>query len=62
MTKRIKAVTLAEPQDALETMVTTSSKIRYLASTGMTKSQIAAKLNIRYQHVRNVLITPLKKA
>jgi hypothetical protein len=37
-----------------------SAKIRYLFRAGFTKSQIALMLNIRYQHVRNVLLTPLK--
>lgn len=40
---------------------TKSQKIRELDSLGLTRSQIAKVLNIRYQHVRNVLITPLKK-
>jgi hypothetical protein len=40
----------------------TSEKIRLLTSKGLSRSQIAAKLNIRYQHVRNVQITPTKKA
>lgn len=45
----------------LESLPTKSSKIRYLFESGMKRSEIATKLNIRYQHVRNVLITPLKK-
>lgn len=39
---------------------TTSGKIRWLAAHGKTRSEIAKTLNIRYQHVRNVLIQPLK--
>ena len=39
---------------------TTSSKIRYLDSLNYTRGQIAKYLGIRYQHVRNVLITPVK--
>jgi len=46
----------------LATLETVSAKIRYLDSKGYTRSQIAKKLNKRYQHVRNVLITPIKKA
>lgn len=38
-----------------------SAKIRYLASIGMSRSQIAKKLDIRYQHVRNVLVQATKK-
>lgn len=45
----------------LETLTTTSSKIRYLLSEGLTRSQVSKKLNIIYQHVRNVEITPIKK-
>ena len=45
----------------LAKLPTTSARIRYLDSTNLTRSQIAKKLDIRYQHVRNVLITPIKK-
>lgn len=38
---------------------TKSSRIRFLNSKGFTRSQIAGRLNIRYQHVRNVLVTQL---
>jgi hypothetical protein len=41
---------------------TKSAKIRAMSSDGMTKSQIAKALDIRYQFVRNVLIVPLKRA
>lgn len=40
---------------------TKSAVIRYLSGTGMSRSNIAKTLGIRYQHVRNVLLTPLKK-
>ena len=43
-----------------ETILTTSGKIRYLDSQNLTRGQISKVLNIRYQHVRNVLITPVK--
>lgn len=49
-------------QKVLKDMTTTSSKIRYLDSEGFTRSQISKILEKRYQHVRNVLITPLKKS
>lgn len=39
---------------------TTSSVIRFLNSEGMSNGTIAKLINKRYQHVRNVLITPLK--
>ena len=40
---------------------TKSAVIRYLATEGQTRSQIAALMGIRYQHVRNVLTQPLKQ-
>jgi hypothetical protein len=42
--------------------MSTSAKIRSLYESGMNRSQIALMLNKRYQHVRNVLITPIKKS
>ncbi len=44
----------------LTSLPTVSSKIRYLNDCGLSRGDIARKLNKRYQHVRNVLITPLK--
>ena len=44
----------------LNTLPTTSSKIRYLDSIDMSRGDISRTLNKRYQHVRNVLITPVK--
>jgi hypothetical protein len=38
-----------------------SGKIRALAAMGWERGDIARTLEIRYQHVRNVLLTPLKK-
>lgn len=38
-----------------------SAKIRYLTSKGLSRSEIANMLGIRYQHVRNVQVTLLKK-
>lgn len=40
---------------------TTSDKIRFLHSRGIKKTEISLILNIRYQHVRNVLNYQLKK-
>lgn len=37
-----------------------SKAIRALAAEGMKTGDIAKKLGLRYQHVRNVLITPVK--
>lgn len=39
---------------------TISSKIRFLDDLGWARSEIAKQLDKRYQHVRNVLITPIK--
>jgi len=39
---------------------TKSSAIRSLNQQNFTRKEIALLLNIRYQHVRNVLITPIK--
>lgn len=44
----------------LDSFSTTSAKIRYLHSLEWTRSEIKDQLGIRYQHVRNVLITPVK--
>lgn len=40
---------------------TKSAAIRLLLSEGKTRSEVAKMLKIRYQHVRNVEITPIKK-
>ena len=45
----------------ITSLPTTSAKIRYLHAEGFSRGQIALKTNKRYQHVRNVLITPLKR-
>jgi len=39
-----------------------SPMIRHLSSEGYDRGQIAKMMGIRYQHVRNVLITPIKKS
>lgn len=44
----------------LESLTTTASKIRYLNELGLTRYAIAKYLGIKYQWVRNVLITPVK--
>lgn len=38
-----------------------SAAIRDLASKNYSRAQIANLLDIRYQHVRNVLVTPLMR-
>lgn len=48
-------------RDTLLSLKTTSAKIRYLASFNLSRSEISNILNIRYQHVRNVLLQSPKK-
>lgn len=55
MTKLTKAQTTK-----ISSLPTKSAKIRYLASLDWSRGDIARYLKIRYQHVRNVLITPVK--
>lgn len=50
------------PFDAtVKGLPTKSAKIRALNAKGASRSEIANYLGIRYQHVRNVLVTPLKR-
>jgi len=58
--KDIKKPTTAQ-QKELDSMTTISAKIRYLDKERFTRTQIANLLGKRYQHVRNVLETPLKR-
>lgn len=52
---------------ALDAKLSTSAKIRALSAAGHDRGDIARALTlmtgklVRYQHVRNVLITPLKR-
>lgn len=56
-----KAPNLTKAQvEKLSTLNTTSSKIRFLNEQGFSRGDIARTLNKRYQHVRNVLVQPLK--
>ena len=47
-------------RDELDAISQTAGKIRYLHSKGYSRGDISRLLSIRYQWVRNVLITPLK--
>lgn len=49
------------PDQMIESLKTKSAVIKYLASKGMSRGDIARFLDIRYQHVRNVLTAPVKK-
>lgn len=51
-----------ETQTTLDTLTSTASKVRFLAAEGHSRGDISRILDIRYQWVRNVLETPLKKS
>lgn len=58
----VKIVKLTDEQKAcLKEIKTVSGKIRYLDSQGYMRTEIAKLLDKRYQHVRNVLTTELKR-
>ena len=72
MSKAKKVVNVETQADSVEVtnpaidnelakFTTMSAKIRYLNSQRMSRGAIAKKLNIRYQWVRNVLITEVGK-
>lgn len=48
-------------QKAFDECTTLSAKIRYLNSEGFSNGQIAKFVDRKYQHVRNVLTTPMKR-
>lgn len=62
----VKVLTSQQQRD-LEAAKSISDKIRYLDSQQIARGQIVKVLakhlgrNVRYQHVRNVLETPLKR-
>lgn len=60
MKKNTKELNVLESEDFLK-LTTTAARVRYLDSLNFTRSDIAKMLNIRYQHVRNTLVTLLKK-
>jgi len=60
MNKSQKGVSKSE-QTKLDSLSTTSGKIRYLNGLGWTRGDISRLLGIRYQWVRNVLVTPVKE-
>jgi hypothetical protein len=50
-----------EVTDIVESTRTKSDKIRALIALGEKRGSVAKLLGIRYQHVRNVEITPIKR-
>lgn len=61
MTNTTKKLDQKTIDQKLSTFKNTSTKIRYLNSLNFTRGEISKMLNVRYQHVRNVLITPVNK-
>jgi len=60
--EQVKKVEQFDAATYIKACVTKSAAIRKLTEAGKTRGEVAKMLNIRYQHVRNVLITPIKKA
>lgn len=58
---KAKQNVINDVETKLSELTSKSAKIRYLNSIGWTRKEIKIKLNISYQHVRNVLVTVLKK-
>ena len=59
-TKVLTTSQISEGNKLTKGLDTKSSKIRKLYSEGWEKGDISRYLNIRYQHVRNVLVQPYK--
>ena len=60
-TEQTNSKVTATMKKELDAIGTISGKIRYLDSKGLSRGEIAKAVNRRYQHVRNVLITPVSK-
>lgn len=57
----VQTVELNKSQSTtLARMTTKSGKIRYLLSLNWTRSQVAKKVGVIYQFVRNVELSPVK--
>lgn len=67
MTTKTKAAVATEVASTFDAAAyikecgTKSAAIRKLTAEGKDRGEVAKLLGIRYQHVRNVLITPIKK-
>lgn len=59
-TKKTAATLNKDVQAKLDGLTQMASRIRLLDAEGFSRGDISRILNIRYQWVRNVLITPLK--
>lgn len=59
-TKKAASALSADLQKKIDSLTSTASRVRFLNAEGHPRGDIARILGIRYQWVRNVLITPLK--
>lgn len=59
-TKTVSASDRKTMDSVCKDLSTKSAKIRALDAKGYSRADISRYLKIRYQHVRNVLITPVK--
>lgn len=65
MSGKIKAAAIRETAESVELAIANdstkskSARIRELAAMGIDRSTIANLMEVRYQHVRNVLVTEL---
>jgi hypothetical protein len=60
--EQVEVAAVATPAELIAKHGNKSKAIRALNAAGSTRGEIAKMLKIRYQHVRNVLITPVKSA
>ena len=61
--KKLEAKALVSKADEAEysALTSTAARVRWLTAKGHSRGDIARFLDIKYQWVRNVQITPLKK-
>lgn len=62
MTKTIETTKSVPTYQEVMKLSNTSERIRFLTKAGLGRKDIVNMLNVRYQHVRNVQITPVRKA
>ena len=60
-TNKVGVVLNEEQNNIVKSTNNVSTKIRMLLATNLKRSEVAKVLGVRYQHVRNVELTPLKK-
>ena len=57
----VTTIAMMTSDQIIEAYKNKSNAIRALHEAGFSRKAISSMLGIRYQHVRNVLITPLKR-